>query len=124
MALAHQFKKIKHRSGQGGGEQGSVSRSTPHNPMLMNAAQRECPEIKGTHHLFRDGEWNGGSFVAFRTEFCRVSRRQMGTSKMDRHDQELLDKQMRRLSPPRNDAANAVLLAAMFLVGMALGSVL
>src|SRR5437868_4182999 len=45
--------------------------------------------------------------------------------KMDRRDQELLDKQMRRLVPPRNDGAIAVMLAAaMFLVGMALGSVL
>jgi hypothetical protein len=48
----------------------------------------------------------------------------MGTSKMDRYDQELLDKQMRRLSPPRNDGAIAVLLAAMFLVGITLGGVL
>jgi hypothetical protein len=43
---------------------------------------------------------------------------------MDRRDQELLDKQMRRLGPPRNDGVIAVLLAAMFLVGMTLGSVL
>jgi hypothetical protein len=43
---------------------------------------------------------------------------------MDRRDQELLDKQMRRLTPPRNDGAIAVMLAAMFLVGIALGSVL
>jgi hypothetical protein len=43
---------------------------------------------------------------------------------MDRRDQELLDKQMRRLTPPRNDSVIAVMLAAMFLVGMALGSVL
>jgi hypothetical protein len=36
-----------------------------------------------------------------------------------------LDKQMRRLVPPQNDGAIAVMLAAaMFLVGMALGSVL
>jgi hypothetical protein len=48
----------------------------------------------------------------------------MGTSKMDRRDQELLDKQMRRLSPPRNNGVIVVLLAAMFLVGMTLGSVL
>jgi hypothetical protein len=48
----------------------------------------------------------------------------MGISKMDRRDQELLDKQMRRLSPARNDGAIAVMLAAMFLVGMTLGSVL
>jgi hypothetical protein len=43
---------------------------------------------------------------------------------MDRRDQELLDKQMRRLTPPRNDGVIAVLLAAMFLVGMTLGGVL
>jgi hypothetical protein len=43
---------------------------------------------------------------------------------MDRRDQELLDKQMRRLGPPRNDGVIAVLLAAMFLVGMTLGGVL
>ena len=48
----------------------------------------------------------------------------MGTSKMDRRDQELLDKQMRRLGPPQNDGVIAVMIAAMFLVGMALGSVL
>jgi hypothetical protein len=48
----------------------------------------------------------------------------MGISKMDRRDQELLDKQMRRLSPARNDGAIAVMLAAIFLVGMTLGSVL
>jgi hypothetical protein len=43
---------------------------------------------------------------------------------MDRRDQELLDRQMGRLTPPRNDGAIAVMLAAMFLVGMTLGSVL
>jgi hypothetical protein len=43
---------------------------------------------------------------------------------MDRRDQELLDKQMRSLTPPRNEGFIAVLLAAMFLVGMTLGSVL
>ena len=48
----------------------------------------------------------------------------MGTSKMDRRDQELLDKQMQRLSPPRNVGAIAVLLAALFLVGMGVGGVL
>jgi hypothetical protein len=57
--------------------------------------------------------------------FCCVSyEHKIGTSKMDRRDQALLDKQMRRLSPPRNDGAIAVLLAAMFLVGMTLGGVL
>ena len=48
----------------------------------------------------------------------------MGTSKMDRRDQELLDKQMRRLTPPRNDGVIVVMLAVMFVVGMTLGSVL
>jgi hypothetical protein len=48
----------------------------------------------------------------------------MGTIKMDRHDQELLDKQMRMLTPPRNDGVIVVLLAAMFLVGITLGSIL
>jgi hypothetical protein len=43
---------------------------------------------------------------------------------MDRRDQELLDKQMRRLTPQRNDGVIAVLFVAMFLVGMTLGSVL
>jgi hypothetical protein len=43
---------------------------------------------------------------------------------MDRRDQELLDKQMRRLTPPRIDGVFAVLLATMFLVGMTLGGVL
>ncbi len=58
-----------------------------------------------------------GSFVAFRTN-------KMGTTKMDRRDKELLDKQMRQLTPSRNDGVIAVMLAAMFLVGMTLGSVL
>ena len=43
---------------------------------------------------------------------------------MNRRDQELLDKQMLRLSPPQNDGAIVVLLAAMFVVGMTLGSAL
>ena len=58
-------------------------------------------------------------------QFCRVSYETTnGDDKMDRHDQELLDKQMRRLTPPRNDGVIGVLLAAMFVVGMTLGSVL
>ena len=47
----------------------------------------------------------------------------MGTQ-MDRRDQELLDKQMRRLTPPRHEGVIALMLAAMFLVGVTLGSVL
>jgi energy-converting hydrogenase Eha subunit F len=48
----------------------------------------------------------------------------MGTAKMNRYDQELLDKQMRRLTPPTNEGVIAVMLAVMFLVGMTLGSVM
>jgi hypothetical protein len=55
-------------------------------------------------------------FISFGTK--------MGTSKMDRRDQELLDKQMRRLTPPQNEGVNAVMLATMLLAGMTLGSVL
>ena len=47
-----------------------------------------------------------------------------GDVKMDRRDQELLDKQMRRLTPPRHEGVIAVMLATMFLVGIAIGSVL
>jgi hypothetical protein len=43
---------------------------------------------------------------------------------MDRRDRELLDKQMRRLTPPRNDGVIAVMVAVMFLVGVALGGAL
>ncbi len=68
--------------------------------------------------MFRDGQRN-------KRRFSRVSHEQkLGTSKMNRYDEELLDKQMRRLSPPRNDGAIVVLLAAMFLIGMTLGGVL
>jgi hypothetical protein len=42
---------------------------------------------------------------------------------MDRRDRELLDKQMRTLSVPRNDGVIVVMLAAMFLVGVAIGGV-
>jgi hypothetical protein len=48
----------------------------------------------------------------------------METAKMNRYDQELLDKQMRRLTPPTNEGVIAVMLAVMFLVGMTLGSLL
>jgi hypothetical protein len=43
---------------------------------------------------------------------------------MNQHDQELLDKQMRKLTPPRHEGVIALMLAAMFLVGMTLGSAL
>ena len=40
---------------------------------------------------------------------------------MDRRDQVLLDKQMRRLIPPRHDGVIAMVVAAMFLVGLTSG---
>ena len=50
--------------------------------------------------------------------------KQNGDVKMNRRDQELLDKQMARLTPPGNEGAIALMLAAMFLVGVTLGGVL
>jgi hypothetical protein len=43
---------------------------------------------------------------------------------MDRRDRELLDKQMRRLTPARNDGVIVGVLVAMFLVGVVLGNAL
>jgi hypothetical protein len=43
---------------------------------------------------------------------------------MDRYDEELLDKQMGKLTPPRNDGAIAVWLVATFLAGATIGAVL
>jgi hypothetical protein len=57
-------------------------------------------------------------------QVCCVSYEQKWGPQMDRYDWELLDKQTRRLSPPRNDGAIALMLAAMFLVGIAIGGVL
>jgi len=42
---------------------------------------------------------------------------------MDRHDRKLLDKQMGKVTPQRNEGVIVVMLAVMFLVGLALGSV-
>ena len=56
--------------------------------------------------------------------FSAFPMNENGDVKMNRRDQELLDKQMARLTPPRNEGAIALMLAAMFLVGVTLGSVL
>jgi len=45
-------------------------------------------------------------------------------SDMDKRDWELLEKRMRRSSPPRNDGIVGLTVAAVFLAGMALGGVL
>ncbi|MGO9683075.1 MAG: hypothetical protein ACLPTZ_10905 [Beijerinckiaceae bacterium] len=41
---------------------------------------------------------------------------------MDKHDWELLDKQMRGLSPPRNDGIFVLAILAVFFAGLILGS--
>jgi len=79
--------------------------------------QRISAPNQGTQCSFRDGQWNSGRFTAFRMD-------KVGDIKMDRRDQELLDKQMRRFSAPRHNGVIAVMLAVMFVVGMTLGSVL
>jgi len=56
--------------------------------------------------------------------FSAFPMKQNGNVKMNRRDQELLDKQMRRLTPPQNEGAIAVMLAAMFLIGITVGSLL
>jgi hypothetical protein len=66
--------------------------------------------------LFHDDQRNSDKF------FC-VPINKNGNAKMDRYDQELLDKQMARLTPPRNEGVIAVMLVVTFLVGMALGGV-
>jgi hypothetical protein len=47
-----------------------------------------------------------------------------GNAKMNRYDEELLDKQMGKLTPPQDDGAIAVWLIATFLAGATLGAVL
>jgi hypothetical protein len=44
--------------------------------------------------------------------------------KMDQRDQELLDKQLRRLNPPRSDGVMILAILAVFFAGMALGGFL
>ena len=51
------------------------------------------------------------------------TKTKIGDGKMNRYDQELLDKQMRRLTQPENYGVIGVMLAAMFLVGVAIGGV-
>jgi len=53
----------------------------------------------------------------------RFASIKIGDVKMNRYDQELLDKQMRRLTQPENYGVIGVMLAAMFLVGVAIGGV-
>ncbi len=43
---------------------------------------------------------------------------------MDQRDQELLDRQLGKLTPPRRDGLLMLTVAAMFFVGMALGGFL
>jgi hypothetical protein len=43
---------------------------------------------------------------------------------MDRRDQELLDRQLRGLNPPRNDGLIGLTVVAVFFVGIAVGGIL
>jgi hypothetical protein len=43
---------------------------------------------------------------------------------MDQRDWELLDQQMRGFSPPRNEGILGLMVAAVFLAGLTLGSIL
>ncbi len=43
---------------------------------------------------------------------------------MDQRDWELLDKQMRQSTPPRNDGIVVLTIAAVFLAGLAIGGIL
>jgi hypothetical protein len=43
---------------------------------------------------------------------------------MDRRDEELLDKQLRSISPPRNDAVLGLVGVAVFIVGLTVGAYL
>jgi hypothetical protein len=43
---------------------------------------------------------------------------------MDRRDEELLDKQLRSIDPPRNDAVVGLIGIAVFIVGLTLGAYL
>ena len=79
------------------------------------------PEIKERTNV---PDNQGTATVLLRFVSLRSASTKIGDVKMDRHDRELLDKQMRRLSAPRNDSVIAVLFAVMFLVGVTLGGVL
>jgi hypothetical protein len=43
---------------------------------------------------------------------------------MHRRDEELLDRQLKHMNPPRNDSLLGVMVAMVFLVGFALGGLL
>jgi hypothetical protein len=79
------------------------------------------PEIKERTNV---PDNQGTATVLLRFVSLRSASTKIGDVKMDRHDRELLDKQMRRLSAPRNDGVIAVVIAVMFLVGVTLGGVL
>jgi hypothetical protein len=72
----------------------------------------------GTQCLFHAGRRNNGKF------FCVSYQQKVGALEMNRYDEELLDKQMGKLTPPQDDGAIAVWLIATFLAGATLGAVL
>ena len=78
------------------------------------------PEIKERTNV---PDNQGTATVLLRFVSLRSASTKIGDVKMDRREKELLDKQMRLLSAPRNDGVIVVMLAAMFLVGVAIGGV-
>jgi hypothetical protein len=68
--------------------------------------------------LFRDGQVKQWQVLS------RFLSTQIGDVKMDQYDRDLLNKQMRALTPPENYPAIAAILVAMFLIGITVGSVL
>src|SRR5262249_11299829 len=72
----------------------------------------------------RSATVSGTAAVLLRFAWTKVAWTKIGHLKMDRRDRELLDKQMRSLSPPRNDGVIVVMLAAMFLIGITVGGLL
>jgi hypothetical protein len=63
---------------------------------------------------------NAGRFCTFHLDISGKGDFQ----KMDQRDQELLDKQLRRLNPPRSDGVMILAILAVFFAGMALGGFL
>jgi hypothetical protein len=63
---------------------------------------------------------NAGRFCTFQMDISGKGDFQ----KMDQRDQELLEKQLRRLNPPRSDGVMTLAILAVFFAGMALGGFL
>ena len=90
-------------------------------------------KFDGTHFLVAVPQWpahasthceeeRSGTPAFFRAVHMGIPVREI--QEMEQRDWELLDKQMRGLSPPRNDAIMVLTLVAVFFAGMTLGGLL